>query len=447
MKDKILGELEFNKYVWRRSLNKTLFGSEIDVRLLVQDNNQEGILEVQRNAYKTYLKNEERFINEIPSFLLDYYKWHFEEIARKVELEESDQRNVATENTIFEMCNVCQVFICRDGSYAWVFACSWNDDGFAVLLSESHPRVITRDQLRHLHKLNDSTLGLMVHDGGNTWIGLEQNDFFGQDEDLRIEVEGSAVEDISTEQQKAYDEYLEKKEDYFNELTQMMLGVYMGSDMKAEDMMHSGQKITVQTILPKTLYIDKEGNYGWICYTQWDDSYIGVLLSDDKLYFLSEENLRNYRNEKKVKDDVLGLLFPCYVGFENIVVVRLIDEVRTMQLTVGSDDNVLEENHRTAFNVYKAMRPTFWDEIKDVALKYYLDRYDDLKEYLNIPKSLKKENVNRDSVLNILTFTKLYINESGRIAWLCESPTAPDDGLGFDFTKGKIKCIYQYEVI
>ena len=118
-----------------------------------------------------------------------------------------------------------------------------------------------------------------------------------------------------------------------------------------------------------------------------------------------------------------------------------------MQLTVGSDDNVLEENHRTAFNVYKAMRPTFWDEIKDVALKYYLDRYDDLKEYLNIPKSLKKENVNRDSVLNILTFTKLYINESGRIAWLCESPTAPDDGLGFDFTKGKIKCIYQYEVI
>ena len=62
MKDKILGELEFNKYVWRRSLNKTLFGSEIDVRLLVQDNNQEGILEVQRNAYKTYLKNEERFI-------------------------------------------------------------------------------------------------------------------------------------------------------------------------------------------------------------------------------------------------------------------------------------------------------------------------------------------------------------------------------------------------
>lgn len=447
MNNKVFGQIKHTNNSWEKIEKIHVFDKDIELTISVQDDGKEGILEVQEKAYESYLKNFNYYTKEVSNIFLDFYKWHFENIDKIVDLTEDYQKNAITESAIYVIIRLTTLRINRDGSFGWIFKCLWDDKGIAILLSEDKPRIITPDQLRHLHKLNDSTLGLMVHDGGNTWIGLEQNDFFGQDEDLRIEVEGSAVEDISTEQQKAYDKYLEKKEDYFNELTQMMLGVYMGSDMKAEDMMHSGQKITVQTILPKTLYIDKEGNYGWICYTQWDDSYIGVLLSDDKLYFLTEENLRNYRNEKKVKDDVIGLLFPCYVGFENIVVVRLIDEVRTMQLTIGSDDNVLEENHRTAFNVYKAMRPTFWDEIKDVALKYYLDRYDDLKEYLNIPKSLKKENVNRDSVLNILTFTKLYINESGRIAWLCESPTAPDDGLGFDFTKGKIKCIYQYEVI
>jgi hypothetical protein len=52
MKDEILGELEFNKYVWKKSLNKTMFGSEIVVRLLVQDNNQEAFLTYKEKLIK-----------------------------------------------------------------------------------------------------------------------------------------------------------------------------------------------------------------------------------------------------------------------------------------------------------------------------------------------------------------------------------------------------------
>ena len=150
MEDKIFGEVEFEKNIWWRSLDKSFYGSDVLIRVLVQDENQEGILDVQRKAYQTYLKNEARYIKEAPQYILDYYKWYFEEIDRVVELEENKQKDTITENVLFRMCKVFFLFICRDGSYGWILGCSWLKNGFAVLLSEPEPRVLkTRNELRY----------------------------------------------------------------------------------------------------------------------------------------------------------------------------------------------------------------------------------------------------------------------------------------------------------
>ncbi|MEE1083155.1 MAG: hypothetical protein UH850_05390, partial [Paludibacteraceae bacterium] len=135
MEDKILGKLEFDRYVWWRSLNKSILGKDVVVELLVQDENQEGIIDVQREAYQTYLKNEARYVKEAPQYILDYYKWNFEEINRVVELEEGDQKDAITENDFFAMCDVNFLFISRDGSFGWIIASCWSDVSFAVLLS------------------------------------------------------------------------------------------------------------------------------------------------------------------------------------------------------------------------------------------------------------------------------------------------------------------------
>lgn len=84
--------------------------------------------------------------------------------------------------------------------------------------------------------------------------------------------------------------------------------------------------------------------------------------------------------------------------------------------------------------------------MKDEMLKYYLDFYDEFEPYLDIPEELTPENVNRENVVSILTFTSLFIGISGRIAWLCESPTE-EDGLAFEFTDGKVELIFQPEII
>ena len=280
MNDKVLGELELDGYVWWRSMEKSMFGSDVIVELLVQDEEKEGILDVQRKAYQTYLENEERYIKEAPRYILDYYKWNFEEIDRTVELEAGDQKDTITENALFEMCDVNFVFICRDGSFGWIIASCWSDTSFAVLLSEKEPRILmTRKELRYLHKRNDDIFGLLTYDGENSWKGLKKHSFFGAEENLVIELEGGVEDTITEAQKKAYAEYLEKEEEHFKAFIEVLRAT-----------------MVTETALPKTLYIDKEGNYGWICYIPWFDKYTGVLLSEETpLIFKNINQLLKYR--------------------------------------------------------------------------------------------------------------------------------------------------------
>ncbi len=448
--DEVLGSLKYNNGVWGRRLDTPVLNSDGNLIIVFQDDNKEGILDVQREAYKTYLQNEDKYKSSVIDLLLDYYKWINEYFMQSVSgIDETFHKDVVTEKQLFMATELWYLFICRDGSFGYAFGCCWDvDNGLAVLLSEDEPRVISRTQLENLHKLNDPTVGLLVHDGKKSWKGLEINSFFGKPENLEIELEGSVDEGITEAQQKAYSQYLEKKQNYFDEFTKILLGVYVGSDEAAEAMLKTGQKVLVKTVLPKTLFIDRNGNYGWICYTDWDDSYVGVLLSEDKPYLMREEDLREYSKKEKVKDDVLGLMFTSYVGFEKLIIVKLVDEFLTLPFSISiEDDRVLNDNMRNAYKTYLKMRPTFWNDIKKEFLKYYMRCYKEFNSYVDIPEELNKNNVNENSVMSWLTFTELYADYDGRIGWLCESPLNDESGYAFEFTDEKINLVFQDDLL
>ena len=449
MKDEVFGDIKYQNGAWIREETIEVYGTNRDITIEIRANSKNAPLEVQKKAYSTYLSKKEVYLKQMPQIFLNEYLYNYEDIKSRVEFSEGSPllRENVSESIIVKTFAPLVILFDEKGNYGWICKCGWTKDKTsAILLSESEPRIITPDQLRNLNKINDNSLGLLVHDGKNAWVGLEQNDFFGKDEDLRIELEGSVEDGITPAQQQAYEQYLEKKEDYFNEFSRMMLSIYTGSDEQADNMMSMGHKIMVQTALPKILFIDKEGNYGWICYTQWDDSYIGVLLSEKKQYFLSTNNLHHYSEVKKEIDNELGLLFPTYLGFESAIVVRLMDNVLTLPLVINArPENVIDEDIRKAYKTYLRLRPTFWNDIKGEMLFYYQSYYKNFENYLDIPEELNKENVNEDNVISILEFTNLFIR-GGRIAWLCESPTE-EDGLAFEFTDGKVEWNYQNQVI
>lgn len=449
IEDDFWGTLKYLENAWCKRMDVPVLNSEGNLILAIQDDNKEGILDVQREAYKTYLQNEETYKGIVTDYLLEYYKWNYEYIAREVNgVDENDHKDVVTEKQLYQFMTLWYLFICRDGSFGYAFGCCWDvDNGLAVILSESEPRVISRTQLENLHKLNDRVLGLLVHDGKNAWKGLEVNSFFGKQDNLEIELEGGVDDGITVAQQKAYDKYLKNKNDYFRELSAIMLGVYMADEKKGWDIIEEGAEVTVSTALPKTLFVDRDGNFGWICYTAWDDSYIGALLSDDKLYLMSPDKLKNYSKEEKVNDEVIGMLFRSYVGFEGLVIARIAENVYTLPLVIESYDKTITEEMRGAYGTFVAMRGTLWDRMKDCLLDSYLKMYDEIEANFDIEEPLTKENVSRDNVLNVAEFTKLYISSDGRIAWLAECPTEPEDGIAFEFTTGDIELISQQDII
>ena len=449
LNDKELGQLEYKKNCWRKSLEISLFGTEDVLKLLVQDDNQEGILDVQRKAYNTYMDNVETYKKTVPNYMLDYYKLHYEEIEKVVDLKEGYFKDDITENALFDMISVWYLFICRDGSFGWIVAPCWEDeDCFAVLLSEQEPRIITERELRHLHKLNDPALGLLVHDGDKHWKGLEQHHFYGELENLEIELEGSVEEGISAEQKQAYLTYTQKKDELFKSFSKMMLSVYVGSEKKAEELLESGIPINVKTILPKTLCIDRKGNFGWTCYTEWDKDYVDILLSKDRPYVMNKGDLAGLTSDDVIIDKEMGVFFKDYLGLSSTVIVRLAGEVRTLPFSIDISDGEKEitDVMRKSYREYLKFNETLWEEIKDITLGHYLSYYDEFESQYDVPESMKKENVDKEKVMPMVDFSKLYMTEEGRIAWLCEFPLA-QDGLAFEFTDGWINLITQPEII
>ncbi|MBR0502085.1 MAG: hypothetical protein IJJ77_02445 [Paludibacteraceae bacterium] len=440
MKDEILGELEFNKYVWVKSLNKSLYGSEIEMRVLVQDENQEGILDVQRKAFQTYMENEERYIKDAPNYILDYYKWNFEEIDRVVELEDSDQKDTINEEALFAMCDVNFLFICRDGSFGWIIASCWSDEDIAVLFSEQGPRVITRDQLRHLHKLNDPTFGLLVHDGEKAWKGLEQNSFFDAPENLEIELEGSAEEGITPAQQKAYSDYLQKKESYFADMNKKLLTAYVRDEKLADTMLESEYKVVVATALPKVLFIDREGNYGWICYTSWDKSYLALHLSAEIHSWMYPHELRGYSSAEKIYDKVFGTMFREFSTWRKLDVFRMKEDLQTSPVSVSTYENDITDEQRAIYQDYMSNLSNYIEKLKTELLDYYLHYYDSFEDYVEIPEPMDKDHITRDKVIRILSFDHLLIIEEGRLAWNCESPTE-ENGMAIEWVDGNVNVI------
>lgn len=98
LKDDVFGEVNFQEEAWVGCMDVPVYNSDGGLMLVVQDDDKEGILDIQRKAYKTYLQNADRYKEIAVDYLLDYYKWNYEYIASIIsDLDENDHKDVITE--------------------------------------------------------------------------------------------------------------------------------------------------------------------------------------------------------------------------------------------------------------------------------------------------------------------------------------------------------------
>ena len=86
------------------------------------------------------------------------------------------------------------------------------------------------------------------------------------------------------------------------------------------------------------------------------------------------------------------------------------------------------------------------DDIPNAMITYYLQNYEDIEEWNNIPQKYNKQNITMYSVMELITFKDLYFDTDGRYGWLCDCPW-DSSGLVIILSGEEIEITVQDELI
>ncbi len=308
-----------------------------------------------------------------------------------------------------------------------------------------------------MRKVCDSVFGdLEYNEKEGFWTRKVYINIWGvSNYEMDLLVKSKKNEEITQSQRDAYKVYLSKLDIIASEIPLLMLSYYkdhyedierkwqLDDDLKKEvvdkDVLLNGFDL-------KTIFIDRNGNYGWLVEFIWDDYPISVILSD--------ENIRIYEgwdvlkeNYTKITDDAFGeMVYDC--SWQKSVKMDLYGVAGRWINVVASADpgKEINETQRKAYLEYLEKEEDFLDDIPDAMITYYLQNYEDIEEWNNIPQKYNKQNINMYSVMELIKFKELYFDEDGRYGWLCDCPW-DSSGLAIILSGEEIEVTVQDELI
>lgn len=302
--DPVFGDLEYNeKGYWIRKISLSMWGVEEEIDLIVKCGTKEEIIDDQRNAYRYYLESLKKIEKSIPDILFSYYNDHYEDIARKRDVEEDDElrKDSVSKLVVLDYTDIKSLFIDRNGNYGWLVEFIWNDYPISVILSDDKIRIYERwgVLVDNYTKVNDEVFGEMVYD--NSWQKSVKMDLYGvKGRWIDVVASADSGEEINETQRKSYLTYLEKEEDYLDEIPHAMITYYLENYEDIEEwndipVKYNKQNITMDSVMEllnfKQLYFDEEGRYGWLCDCLWDSSGLAIILSGDEIEVTVQDEL------------------------------------------------------------------------------------------------------------------------------------------------------------
>ncbi|MBP5455620.1 MAG: leucine-rich repeat protein [Paludibacteraceae bacterium] len=208
-------------------------------------------------------------------------------------------------------------------------------------------------------KITDDTLGTLYYKENNGWMGSSTANFSRVEMPFEVELEGTEKEGVTDAQRKAFVEYEQRKESYFETLQQ-----------KAQDLFIAAHKKKNNRILPAKLYIARDGNYGWIANKEWDGKEIVVILSDEELLLADDKAILQNAAEVKSNRTKTEWHIDDTVYF-NLFGVLTILSIRTPD---GKDGELLSDKEKELLMWLTQKFDS--NKIKKEVLKYCNDSYD-----------------------------------------------------------------------
>lgn len=289
--DSIFGQIEYKDNEWIKTIDISLFGREKTMDIIVEDDNKEGILDVQRNAFVLYNENLSIYKETVPLTLLQYFLFHFKEINKVVILPKDAKKSTIKAERLFQMFKIMSLLFDRKGNFGWFCRFSWEEVGLVILLSEETPRILTTNQFLDYRKLEDPVFGEMVFNE-DVWERNEQICVCGKEMTVEISTDDCDGK-ISEIERNSYENYKMYEMEYFNEIPSALLSYYLANYENVKEMwriprQYNKNNINKDNIMDlidfKELYIDEDGQCAWLCECPWEeDDGIAFLLSDGQV--------------------------------------------------------------------------------------------------------------------------------------------------------------------
>ncbi len=141
IEDSVFGCLEFDFFGWTKNERISFCGKEKEVMIVVAGDEDEGLEEGQREAYKLFMCKWSDIQMNVASSIFDYYQKRREDLGYNIEKNES-YPEISTiqemlNNIILDSIKVHYADIFGGRSIGLSFDCTWNkEDGLGVRLCD-----------------------------------------------------------------------------------------------------------------------------------------------------------------------------------------------------------------------------------------------------------------------------------------------------------------------
>ncbi|MBP5455495.1 MAG: hypothetical protein J6Y37_03280 [Paludibacteraceae bacterium] len=304
-----------------------------------------------------------------------------------------------------------------------------------------------------MDKLNDPVFGAIEYNKEEKyWTKKIYLNIWGVEEDYEMDlmVKCDKNEEISDLQHEAYKSYLANLKKFEDGIPSALLSYYrdhyedidrawnVDDELKLDVV---DEDVLLSLLDIKSLYIDRKGNYGWLVELIWDGCQITFVLSGDKI--------RIYKgwavivmNYALVNDEAFGEMVYEKSSWKKWIKMDINGE-KGMWIPVVADaypGESITPEQRKNYLEYKEKEKDFFDEIPNALMNYYLENYEEIESYYDIPTKYNRQNITKVSLMDLITFHRLYFNKDGiRYGWLCGCTWDTVYGLGMILSGDKIE--------
>ncbi|MCQ2188798.1 MAG: hypothetical protein MJZ00_02625 [Paludibacteraceae bacterium] len=282
-----------------------------------------------------------------------------------------------------------------------------------------------------MKQINDPVFGKLEYNEGNcTWVGKVPLGIWGVNNYLLDLVVKCDDEEITEVQRNAYKAYLESLPKISEQVPDALFAYYkehyeefdricnLPEDMKIGVV---DKKTTHQFFEPTQLFIDLNGNYGWLSIFISPQYHISVVLSDGKPRIFQGWDV--FEDFGIVDDDVFGEMY-----FDNGWRKKIKTDINGIDgewlLLVAdamfSDDEISPEQ-KANYQKYLQNEKKFLEEFPDELLDYYQANYDLIKDIWEDADMYDPNSMTPESIKSLIRFKRFYLHKTGnRYGWVCE---------------------------